>query len=556
MLRQLAIEDYGLIPRAEVGFSNGATIFTGETGSGKTMVLGAIAFALGERSSAENVRRGAARAAVTLEFDPDVALRERLAVDGYPLDSDENATIVRELTDAGKSSLRLNGRSATAGYVREIAPFIADVVGQHEAQRLLSPAYHVELLDRFAGSEATTAVERVASLHAGRLELLRELQTLESGERRAAEQFAFAKYALEEIDAVAPQEGEDERLSDRRRLLDNAERVANALRAAHEALAGDDGSASDALGAASASLAQVQSVAQSLADLAQATAALQSEAGELAVRAARELDAIEFDPEELEAINARLEALDTLKRKYGGTIAAVLASATEFRETSERFGNVDERKAQLRRDLEDATAQLEEAAEHLSRVRHGAAARLRKAVETELKDLALASARFAVQFEPLPEIGPGGGEHVEFVFAANKGEAERPLARVASGGELSRVLLAVIVVLAQARGRTALIFDEIDAGIGGATATAVAERLSRLARHAQVVCVTHLAQIASRADTHYVLEKSERKNAAVIEVRAVDGEPARAGEIARMLSGETHDAALKHARTLLRGARA
>jgi DNA repair protein RecN (Recombination protein N) len=285
--------------------------------------------------------------------------------------------------------------------------------------------------------------------------------------------------------------------------------------------------------------------------MAQSSAALQSEVNELAVRIARELDTMEFDAGELETINARLDALDTLKRKYGGTIEAVLQSASEFRCIVELFGNKDERKAQLERDLAHAVAELKEASQALSTLRHRAAERLSKALERELKDLALPSGRFGVQFDVLPDIGPDGGEQIEFVFAANKGESPRPLARVASGGELSRVLLSLIVVLAGARGRTALVFDEIDAGIGGATATAVGTRLGRLARDAQVVCVTHLAQIASWADTHYVLEKSESKTATAIAVREIESDPERTTELARMLSGEAHDAALQHARTLI-----
>jgi DNA repair protein RecN (Recombination protein N) len=551
MLRRLTIEDYGLIPKAEIRFADGATIFTGETGSGKTMVLGAIAFVLGERASADAVRRGRPRAIVSLEFDAGDALRARLAEDGFEIEPDEDATISREISAAGKSAIRVNGRPSTASYVRELAAHLVDIVGQHEAQRLLSPAYHVELLDRFAGDTVTSARERVAQLFARRAEIAHTMTLLDRDERRAQEQYAFAAYALQEIESAAPETGEDERLTQRRRVLDNAEKVAGSLQSAHDALAGEESSAADALGAASAALSHIEDIGGDFAQMAQASAALQSEVNDLAVRIARELDAMEFDSGELENINGRLDALDTLKRKYGGTLEAVLEAANEFRSTVDLFANKDERRAQLERDLQFATVELEEAAEHLSRLRHGAADRLSKAIDRELKDLALASGRFGVQFGPLPEIGPDGAEHVEFVFAANKGEAQRALARVASGGELSRVLLALIVVLAGSRGRTALVFDEIDAGIGGATATAVGVRLGRLARDTQVLCVTHLAQIASWADAHFVLEKSESKTATTIGLREIESADARTAELARMLSGEAHDAALQHARTLL-----
>lgn len=551
MLRLLTIEDYGLIPKADVRFADGATMFTGETGSGKTMVLGAIAFVLGERASAENVRRGRPRAIVSLEFEVDAGLRARLAEDGFEIEPDEDATISREINASGKSAVRVNGRPSTAGYVRELAGHLIDIVGQHEAQRLLSPGYHVELLDRYAGAPVLSAREQVAALHARRAEIAQALASLDRDERRAQEQYAFAAYALQEIESAAPETGEDERLTQRRRVLDNAEKIAGALRSAHDALAGEEPSAADALGSAATALSHIVEIGTDFEQMAQSSSALQSEVNDLAVRIARELDGMEFDPDELETINARLDALDMLKRKYGGTLEGVLQSAIGFRSTVELFGSKDERKAQLERELGDAAAQLEEAAEHLSRLRHGAAERLSKAIEQELKELALPSGRFGVHFDPLAEIGPDGREHAEFVFAANKGEAQRPLARVASGGELSRVLLALVVVLAGARGRTALVFDEIDAGIGGATATAVGARLGRLSRDAQVVCVTHLAQIASWADAHYVLEKNEAKSATTIGVRDIASDAERTTELARMLSGEAHDAALQHARALL-----
>ena len=552
MLRRLTIEDYGLIPRAEVRFSGGATMFTGETGSGKTMILGAIAFVLGERTSPDVVRRGRPRAVVTLEFDPDAALRERFAADGFAIDPDEDATISREVSaETGKSSIRLNARAATAAYIRELAAHVVDIAGQHEAQRLLSPAYHVELLDRFAGEAALKTHERVASLYAQRAAISETLASLDRDERRAQEQLAFARFALEEIEGAAPEPGEDERLGNRRRVLDNAEKIALALRTAHEALAGEEASAADALGNAANALHQIADIAGDFSEMANGAAAFQSEVNDLAVHIARELDAMEFDPGELEAINARLDVLDSLKRKYGGTLDAVAESTREFRATVDLFGNKDERRTQLQRELDEATTFLQQASHELSQLRHAAGERLRKAVEAELKDLAMPSARFGVEFVQLREIGPNGAEDVQFVFAANKGETQRALTRVASGGELSRVLLALIVVLAGARGRTALIFDEIDTGIGGATATAVGARLGRLAQHTQTICVTHLAQIASWAEAHYVLDKSETRSATTIQVRAIDGDAERTAELARMLSGEAHDVALQHARTLL-----
>ncbi len=553
MLRRLEITDYALIAHAEIDFAEGATIFTGETGSGKTMILGALASVLGARASAESVRRGAKAARVTLTFDPGAALRARFNDDGFALDADEDATIVREITDAGKSSARVNGRAATAGYVRDLGDRIAEIVGQHEAQRLLAPAYHLELLDRFGGAEAAAAREAVAAAHVRASACARELAALRGDEHDALRRYEDARFALDEIEGVAPEEGEDERLSDRRRFLDNIERIEAALRAAHEALAGEETSASGSLGAASVALAGIAEIDADLREMTAQASALQSETNELATRIARKLDATEFDPSELEAINARLDAMERLKRKYGGSIAGVLAYANEARLRIERYESRDEILARAQAALEAAQAELAREAATLTRVRARAAVALAGSVVAELAGLALASARFEVAFAPHERIALEGAEGAEFVFAANAGEILRPLARVASGGELSRVLLALVVALASARERTALVFDEIDAGIGGVTATAVGARVGRLAAQGQVLCVTHLAQLAMWADAHYVLDKREEDGTTAITVRRVSGEQERVAELARMLSGEAHDAALEHARALLRG---
>ena len=553
MLRKLVLTHYGLVESAEIEFASGATMFTGETGSGKTMILGALGFALGERASADVVRRGASRATVQLSFDPPDALRERLLADGFELDPGEEATIVREMNDAGKSSVRLNGRPATASYVREIAGELAEIVGQHDAQRLLAPAYHIELLDRFSGAFA----ERAAVADAYRLwnAAARAVASLDDDERRELQRYDEAAFAVREIEALALQPGEDERLSERRRYLDNVERIAGMLRSAHDALASDDGGAVSALGTTAASLGTIAEMSADLAAMSEAAAALQSEASDLATRISREVDATEFDAAELEAINARLDAIDRAKRKYAPTIAELLAFADNARSIVDAFEHREERRAALASALADARAALERAAAALTARRRDGAARLAREVSAELPELALSSGRFDVAIAPHRDVTSDGAEAVEFTFAANAGEAVRPLAKVASGGELSRVLLGLVVVLASARERNALVFDEIDAGIGGATATAVGARLGRLARANQVVCVTHLAQLATWADRHYVLEKREAGGQTTISIRELDDEEARTAELARMLSGESHDVALQHARTLLKAVR-
>ena len=556
MLRRLLIESYGLIERADVEFAGGATMFTGETGSGKTMLLGALDFALGGRAGADVVRRGARRAVVTLEFDADETLLARLAGDGFELDPGEGASVSREMSDAGRSSVRVNGRPSTAGYVRELRDAVVEIVGQHEAQRLLAASYHLELLDRFAGDAAMRARGAVARAYELARSSADALSRLTADERRGRELYDDALFTAREIDEARLEPGEEERLNERRAFLDNVERIASALHAARNALAADDGGATGALGAAGAALAGVARFDERLRDMSARASAVQADAVDLAADVAGALDAAEYDPDELEAINARLELVERLKRKHGGTLDGVLDAALRARELVDEYENRDRRVAELTAAAQAAARELNGAASALSALRAKAATALAKRIAAEFGDLALASARFEVATEPLERIGPAGAERVEFLFAANAGEPVRPLGRVASGGELSRVLLALIVGLAGARdARSALVFDEIDAGIGGATATAVGARLGELARRGQVVCVTHLAQLATWAQRHYVLDKVERKRETTIVVREISGAKDREAEIARMLSGESHDAAMRHARALLQAVR-
>jgi DNA repair protein RecN (Recombination protein N) len=552
MLRQLQIEGFGLIERADVEFANGATIFTGETGSGKTMLLGALDFALGARAGADIVRRGARRALITLTFDPDPALRERLNADGFETDADETASIAREMTETGRSTLRLNGRTATAAQVREIRDAIAELVGQHEARRLLSPAYHLDLLDRFAGGPALRLRESVASAHARSQELAAELERLHGDERRARELYDDASFTMREIDDARIEPGEVERLTERRAYLDNVERIATAVQTAHDALTADEHGATAALGDAVAALLGVAKYDASLRELADRVSALQADCVDVAAELSRALEAADYDSGELETINARLERLERLKRKYGASIEEITAAGANARTIVDEYEGRDQRVAELDAAAAAATRELRESASALTATRAQAATALSKRVVAEFGDIALASGRFEVALEPLERVGAHGAERVEFLFAGTAGEPARPLTRVASGGELSRVLLALVVVLAGARDtRSALVFDEIDAGIGGATATAVGARIGELARRGQVVCVTHLAQLATWADAHYVLDKIERKRDTSIVVRRIATANERETEIARMLSGESHDVALRHARALL-----
>jgi DNA repair protein RecN (Recombination protein N) len=549
-LLRLTIENVGLIARAELEFAEHLTVVTGETGSGKTMLLGGLALALGGRVEGDTIRAGAERARATLEIAPDDALRARLAAAGFEIESDDDVIVQREVLASGRSTGRINGIPASAGQLRDLIGTVVDVVSQHEAQRLLAPAFALDFVDRVAGPETLALREEVRRLHDDLHAARERAAALRDADGRKLARAEFARFALAEIDAAAlGEDDEDERLRERRDLLTNAERVLASLATAGAALE-EDGAAVDALGSAETALLGLARYSERFAALASTAAALQSDANELAAQIARERDAVELDPGELDAIGARLDALDTLKRKYGGSLPAVRAQRDAF---AAEIADVDDRDARVAaadREIEGLAGALRDRAAALTAQRTAAAAAIENAVSGELAALAMPAARLRIALEPLDAVGASGAERAELRFAANPGEPERPLARIASGGELSRVLLGLVVVLADRREPTALVFDEIDAGVGGATAAAVGARLARLAETAQVVCVTHLAQIASYGDAHLALRKHVRAGATTIDAVALSDEPRRV-EIARMLSGDELGVALEHAAELL-----
>jgi DNA repair protein RecN (Recombination protein N) len=550
-LLRLRIDNVGLIAHAQVEFGDAFTAFTGETGSGKTMLLGALDAALGGRVERELIR--GERLRVALEIAPGEALLDELAAMGIELADDDDVVIVREVTAAGRSQARINGVAVSAGQLRTLGAQIVDAIGQGEAQRLLEPAFARDLLDRFAGAPALELRDRVRVGYEAARGLRAEREALTGGTERALAEREFARFALGEIEAAALAEGEDDRLRERREILGSAERIAEALMRARAALE-DDAGAVDALGGAAHALSGIARFGSAFAALSESAGALQADANALAAEIARALDGVELDPQELETVSARLDAIETLKKKYGASIGAVLAARDRFAAVLEADAGRDQRLAAIERELAAVDTALAADAAALRTQRSAAIPACEERVAVELAALAMPAARFAVALEPLEEIAAHGSERIEFRFSANPGEPERPLARIASGGERSRVFLALVVVLADRHDARAFVFDEIDAGIGGATAVAVGARLARLAGITQVVCVTHLAQIASYAGTHYALRKYDDGGETTIEVVALSDDD-RLAEIARMLSGDTKRISLEHAATLVASTR-
>lgn len=540
MLEELHVRDLALIEDVWLEFGPGMTALTGETGAGKTALVEALQLLVGERADSTLVRSGAAEA----------------VVEGRFATGSGEVVAKRRVTAEGRSRCTLGGEMATVGALEETLGPMVDLHGQHEHQALLSPARHATYLDRSAGPSAqrASAAYREAFDAAGEAAVERDALAAALSDRDA--RIAALRESVAQIDSVAPKPGEDEELERRLPGMRHAERLAEAAGLAHARLTGEPGAA-EALSEALGALVRVRELDPELDRLAASLAGASEEVDRVASLLREYGEGLVFDPRELDAAEGRLAALRALQRRHGPTIEDVLAvrerdaaEAAALEEGERGLAVAEERVAECERRLAEAAAEL-------GAVRREAAARLLPALCRAAGDLAMPDARFDVAFAELPRgswtrEGPG---RAEFLFSASGGEEPRPLARIASGGEVSRVMLALKGVLGAADDVPVLVFDEVDAGIGGATADAVGRRLLELSRDHQVLVVTHLAQVAAYADSHVVVEKEAQDARTVTKARAVHGEE-RVAEIARMLSGEGSSAGVAHARELLERAAA
>jgi DNA repair protein RecN (Recombination protein N) len=559
MLRELRIENLLLIERAELRLGEGLNAITGETGAGKTVLAHSLDLLMGGKAKAQIVRPGAAEAWVEGVFDlPEKLLEEpefaELA-DRLP-EGAEEVVLGRRVSASGRTSAFVAGRSATAADLQLLGGRLLAFFGQHEHRRLTISSAQMEIVDGFAEAEhlEVRSEYREAHREVGRLEAeLAELREREGSRERDLDLY---RYELAEIEEVAPVPEEREELAEQRERLRHAEGLREAAGAAHAGLAGaeEDGGASAALAQAEAALQGAAGLDSSLDALGERVAALGVELTDVASELRDYAEGVEADPGALLAIEERLEAVDRLERKHGGSVESVLAHAQRCREELARLEGAEERSAEAEVALAAAVARRAELGEKLSAGREAAVAPLQERVAAELEQLSMAGATLQVVLEPHPEgFGASGCETVELRVAPNPGIDPAPLREAASGGELSRVMLA-LSSLGQAANAGTMVFDEIDAGVGGNTARVVGERLRALGRSRQVICITHLPQVASLADTHFRLEKDIAADQARAQVERLEGE-AVVAEIRRMLGGAgTDETATEHARQLLRAA--
>lgn len=548
MLLELEISGFALVDRLVLEFESGMTVLTGETGAGKSIVLDSLSFLMGTG------QRGAAEGKdcrVAGRFLPTRAVRDYLESQSLPVDEDE-LLILRERRAGGRTTSRLNGSLVSATQLKELSRLLIDLHGQHQSYALTRPSTHLPMLDRLAGAAQQEELTRYSQLYAERSAVLVEMEEIRGAERHRLREIEWLKLEVEEISKVAPRTGEDLTLQSEIRRLAASDDLARGAHGAVAALRGEGG-ALEKLSQALDFLSTLPRFDATLAEPLERLRAAEIDASEVARELTSYAESVEHDPAMLDGLQQRAEALKVLQRKYGPSIEEVLAHKETALTSLDRLEHADRHLESLSKGLAEVERKLEASAKLLGERRRKAAAELRSFVIEELAQLAMPSVSFQVEFTELDQPGPNGRENAQFLFSPNPGRPASPLAETASGGELSRVMLALVSILSRYQRQPTLIFDEIDSGLGGRTAEAVAERLATLAKRVQVLCVTHLPVVAAAGSGHYVVEKTSDADSTTVSVKSVRKDD-RIGEIARMLSGDTSPkTARKLATELLRG---
>ena len=553
MLTELRIRNFAIIESLTLPLARGFNVLSGETGAGKSIIVGALSLLLGERASTDLIRTGADKATVEGAFD--IADRPEIAhlLDERGIDVEESLVVLkREIAAAGRARAWVNGTSVNAGLLAEIGRLLVNLHGQHEAQTLLDGDSQRRILDAFAG--AADRATQVRHAHDDLLSVRREIADLAKRKADAERRADYLRHVVKEIEDAKLADGEDVRLEDEARRLENAEELRSLATGIATALNGDEETVLTLLGAVEKQLATIQRIDPTLARLQE----LYDSAYYALEALARELEeyeeSVDLDPARLDDVRRRRDLLFRLTKKYGATLAEVIETGRRSRSELDLVDSAGLDLRQLEAKEREATSRLAETAASLSEMRRAGAERLGRAVDEVLPDLGMPDGKFRVHLLPLAEIASHGAEDVEFRVSLNVGHEERPLSRVASGGELSRVMLALKTILARLDRVPTLVFDEVDAGIGGRVGLQVGETMRSVASHHQVFAITHLPQIAARAHHHILVSKGARGGVTMADVTVL-GADDRVTEIARMLGGDPEsEVSRAHASELLEAA--
>ncbi len=555
MLSLLHIENIALIQSADIRFEPGFNVLTGETGAGKSIVIDSIGAVLGERTSRELIRTGAKSALVTAVFTQ-VPPLPWLEENGFPTGEDE-LLLQRELQGDGRNVCRIDGKLVTVAQLRELGRQLLNIHGQHDGQQLLDPASHLGYLDQFGGCQPL--LESYQEAYRKWHDIRREMDKLQMDEAERSRRVDTLNYQIQELERAQLKAGEDEELSARRTLLRSAGRLMEAVQSAEFALSGDedrDGACS-LIAQAEGEVQGVSSISPELSELSEKLTALRCAADD-AADTLRDLSrSFDFSPGELDQVEERLDLLYRLRKKYGPTVEDMLSYLDQCRKELDQIQYADDTLARLEKDLKKAQKEAARRGEVLSQARREAAGALQARVQEELRQLDMPKVQFQTEFTPKGgEAGMDetGLDEVQFLMSANLGEVLKPIQKVASGGELARIMLALKNVLAEGDQIGTLVFDEVDTGVSGRAAQKVAEKMAQVARGKQVLCVTHLPQIAAMADTHFSVQKGEREGRTYTRLERLDRSQRRE-ELARLIGGASiTPSLLESAEELLRQA--
>lgn len=556
MLTRLQVTNIALIDKSDIAFDAGFSVLTGETGAGKSILIESVSFVLGERASRESIRTGADKASVEATF----LLSQDSPVNDYlrrqQLDNGDELVLFRELSLSGRNVCRVNGVLVSTAELKTIGDLLVDLHGQHAHQSLLNPETHLQLIDAYAKSDADGLITRMEEARQAALSAERDLAVLRNGLKERERRIDTIRFQLQEIDSVSPVDGEEEQLETDRLRMRNAETIVEGLNAAYDALFAEGGALST-LTEAREALNRIDEYDEAYRKLSERTDESYYSLEDVAYELRDGRDAFRFDPDLLEQTESRLAAIQNLKRKYGTTIAEILAYRDAIEKEYRLLSDGDNQIDALEKAYRSAVDRFGTLAKQLSDRRKAAAKELMRQTIAELNGMGMPHAAMETAFTEIPkeQLAETGIDSAMFLLSANRGEPVKPLIKVASGGEMSRIMLAMKAALSDADRIETLIFDEIDTGISGMVANAVAEKMRALGRKHQVLCVTHLPQIAAYADTQYVAYKfSDAEKTHSITRRLTEAE--RPKEIARIMgSGENDTAAMEHAKKLLETAK-
>ncbi len=553
MLKELSIRHFAIIEHVRLSFEDGFHVLTGETGAGKSILIDALSLAVGGRASADFVRHGEKKAEIEALFEISADHPVCGILGEMGLEPEEDLLLIRrEITASGKSTCRINGSPVTLSMLKKVGRSLLDIHGQHEHQSLLRTEEHLEWLDAFGDQTLKDLRREYEALYNEYRALEKELERLTSDERETARRIDLLNYQLQEIAAANLTAGEDQELEQERNRLVNAEKLVKAAGDAFEELYAE-GRGNDSLQNALNHLEEIVRYDESVGPVLELVQSAVYQVEEAIRLLGRYRDELEFEPERLNQVEERLDLIHQLKRKYGDTIESILAYGETVAEELEELRNRDENREEVKRKLEVVREELEGVASRLTSARKRAAERLERRMEEELSDLNMANTAFRVALQPSERgFTPTGCDRVEFQIAPNPGEPLRPLAKIASGGELSRLMLALKTIFIDVDPIDTVVFDEIDTGVSGRAAQSIAEKMAGLARKNQVLCITHLPQVACMADHHYLIAKevSAQKTRTRVERLNAEG---RATELARMLGGvEVTTTTRRHAEEMLR----